>query len=177
MKTITVALFAASVLALSTSASAQTADPPAKRENARFVIVENIKFVPNGKERAEEIWIDHYVAAMKQAGVPLPTILHPDTGEWDYVIIYPLAGGITDLDYHNISPSDAKWWAIVERKAGSADKALAMGQELQRLIARKESYLAPSISTQRSKCPFWAGHGRKGWEVDTCRVYRKRRWS
>lgn len=127
MQTVKLALFAAAVLAFATSTFAQTADPPAKREKARFVMVENIRFVPNGKARA---------------GVPLPNILHPDTGEWDYVIIYPLAGGITDLDYHNISPSDAKWWAIVERKAGGANKALAMGQELQRLIARKESYLA-----------------------------------
>ncbi len=68
--------------------------------------------------------------------------LHPDTGGWDYVTIYPLAGGITDLEFTNISPSDAKWWALVEKKLGGPDKALAMGHELQRLIARQNSYLA-----------------------------------
>lgn len=129
-------------LALPPALPAQTADPPEKRANARFVVVETVKFVPNGKARAEEIWGDYYLPAMKQAGVPLPTILHPDTGEWDFVIIYPLAGGITDLEYTNISPSDAKWWALVEKKLGGPAKALEMGRELQRLIARKDSYLA-----------------------------------
>jgi hypothetical protein len=123
-------------------ATAQPADPPRKRENARFVIVEQWKFVPNGTARAEEIWERNYMPAMKEAGLPLPMVLHPDTGEWDYVVIYPLVGGITDLEYTNISPSDAMWWAIVDKKVGGADKALEMGKELQSLIARKETFLA-----------------------------------
>jgi hypothetical protein len=129
-------------MAFSVAAIAQLADPPRKRENARFVIVEQWKFVANGTARAEEIWERTYMPAMKEAGSPLPTILHPDTGEWDYMIIYPLAGGISDLEYTNISPSDAKWWAIVEKKVGSPAKALEMGKELQSLIARKETFLA-----------------------------------
>jgi hypothetical protein len=129
-------------LMLASSASAQTADPPRKRENARFVIVETWKFVPNGTARAEEIWERTYMPAMKEAGLPLPTVLHPDTGDWDYVIIYPLAGGITDLEYTNISPSDAKWWALIEKKLGNPEKATEMGRELQRLIARKQTFLA-----------------------------------
>lgn len=130
MQVFALALIAASTMALSSAGSAQTADPPKKRDNARFVIVDNWAFVPNGEGRAKEIWHDIYIPAMKQAGVPLPTTLHPDTGEWDMVTIYPLAGGITDIEYTNISPSDAKWWALIERKFGGADKALAIGREL-----------------------------------------------
>nr|MBA2635316.1 hypothetical protein [Sphingomonas sp.] len=70
MRLFALTLVAASTLVLSTAGSAQTADPPKKRENARFVDVNNWKFVPNGVERAKEIWHDIYIPAMKQAGVP-----------------------------------------------------------------------------------------------------------
>ena len=142
MRLLTFALFAASSVAFSGSAFGQTADPPKKRENARYMDVNNWAFVPNGAERAKQIWHDIYLPAMKAAGVPLPTILHPDTGEWDMVIIFPLPGGFADLEYTNLSPSDAKWVAQIERKLGGADKASAIGAELDKLIARKERYLA-----------------------------------
>lgn len=141
MRLFALSLIAASSLALSTAGSAQTADPPKKRENARVVIVDSWAFVPNGIGRAKDIWHNIYMPAMKQAGVPLPIVLHPDTGEWNMVIITQL-GGYADLEYSNITPTDAKWWALVERKYGGADKALAIGNELQKLIARRESYIA-----------------------------------
>ena len=135
------ALFAALSVALIGPASGQTADPPKKRENARYMDVNNWSFVPGRIGRAKEIWHDIYIPAMKAAGVPLPTILHPDTGEWDMVIIFPLPGGYSDLQYTNLSPSDAKWVAQMERTLG-VEKAKAIGVELDKLIARKERYIA-----------------------------------
>ena len=134
-------LFAVLSLILIGPASGQTVDPPKKRENARYMDVNNWAFVPGGVGRAKEIWHDIYIPAMKAAGVPLPTILHPDTGEWDMVIIFPLPGGYADLQYTNLSPSDAKWVAEMEKKLG-ADKAKAIGVELDKLITRKERYIA-----------------------------------
>lgn len=135
------ALFAALNMALIGPAFGQTADPPKKRENARYLDVNNWAFVPGGTSRAKEIWDEIYIPAMKSAGVPLPTVLHPDTGQWDMVIIFPLPGGYTDLEYTNLSPSDAKWVAQMERTLG-VEKAKAIGIELDKLIARKERYIA-----------------------------------
>ncbi len=135
------ALFAALSMTLIGPAFGQTADPPKKRENARYMDVNNWAFVPGGVSRAKEIWHDIYIPAMKAAGVPLPTILHPDTGGWDMVIIFPLPGGYADLEYTNISPSDAKWVGQMQRKFG-VEKAKAIGVELDKLITRKERYIA-----------------------------------
>ena len=137
----TCTLFAALVILLVEPIVAQTADPPRKRENARYMDVNNWAFVPGGVSRAKEIWHQIYIPAMKAAGTPLPTILHPDTGEWDMVIIFPLPGGYADLQYTNLSPSDAKWVAQMERRVG-VERAKAIGVELERLIARKERYIA-----------------------------------
>ena len=134
-------IFAALIVAVTGAALGQTVDPPKKREDARYMDVNNWAFVPGGVSRAKEIWHDIYIPAMKEAGVPLPTILHPDTGEWDMVIIFPLPGGYADLQYTNLSPSDAKWVAKMEKKLG-ADKVRAIGVELDKLIARKERYIA-----------------------------------
>lgn len=141
MRLLVLAFLVVTSLALSGSAFGQTADPPRKRENARYMDVNNWAFVPGGASRAKEIWDEIYIPAMKAAGAPLPIILHPDTGEWDMVIIFPLPGGYADLEYTNLSPSDAKWVAQIERALG-ADKAQAVGAELDKLIARKERYLA-----------------------------------
>ena len=137
----TCTLFAALVILLVEPIVAQTADPPRKRENARYMDVNNWAFVPGGVSRAKEIWHQIYIPAMKAAGTPLPTILHPDTGEWDMVIIFPLPGGYADLQYTNLSPSDAKWVAQMERRLG-VERAKAIGVERERLIARKERYIA-----------------------------------
>ena len=141
MRIWTQALVAALCAALTGPALGQTADPPKKRENARYMDVNNWAFVPGGVSRAKEIWHDIYLPAMKTAGIPLPTILHPDTGEWDMIIIFPLPGGYADLQYTNMSPSDAKWVAAMERKMG-VDQARAVGIELDKLVARKERYIA-----------------------------------
>ena len=141
MRLLTFAMFAALSGAISGSALGQTVDPPRIRENARYMDVNSWKFVQNGAERAKVIWHEIYLPAMKAAGVPLPTILHPDTGEWDMVVIFPLPGGYADLQYTNLSPSDAKWVAQMERKLGVAE-AKAIGVELDKLIARKERYIA-----------------------------------
>jgi len=135
------AFVAALSVALIGPAIGQTADAPKKRENARYMDVNNWTFVPGGVSRAKEIWHEIYLPAMKASGVPLPTILHPDTGEWDLVIIFPLPGGYADLEYTNLSPSDAKWVAQMERTLGVA-KAKAVGIELDKLIARKQRYIA-----------------------------------
>ena len=135
------ALFVALSVSVPASSFGQTADPPRKRENARYVDVNNWAFVPGGTARAKEIWHDIYLPAMKAAGTPLPTILHPDTGEWDMVIIFPLPGGYADLQYTNLSPSDAKWVAQMERTLG-VETARAIGVELDKLVVRKERYIA-----------------------------------
>ncbi len=66
------------------------------------------KFVPGGADRVREILWDVFLPAMRETDTPLPTILHPDDGEWDMVTLFPLLGGYTDLHF-NSSPTDAKW--------------------------------------------------------------------
>ncbi len=56
------------------------------------------------------------------------------------IVLYPLGGGPTDLEY-DLSPTEARWWRILEQRLGAA-QALEMGNELQRLIVQRDSYLA-----------------------------------
>lgn len=141
MRAIVLALTAASTLCFATAAIGQSVTVPKLRENARYVDVTSWAFVPNGTARAKDIWHNIYLPAMREAGTPLPTILHPDTGDWDMVLLFPLPGGFSDLQYTNVSPADAKWWSVVERKLGAA-KAEALSIEMEKLIARKQRYLA-----------------------------------
>ena len=111
-----------------------------RRANARYLTVEMWKFVPGTRGRALEIFEENYVPAMRAAGHPLPTIIHPQTGPWDMILLYPLAGGPEDLEF-DLSPSDERWWRILEQRVG-VPPALELGNELQRLIIQKDSYLA-----------------------------------
>jgi hypothetical protein len=122
---------------LTGTASAQVESE--RRENVRYVVVQMWKFTPGGRERALNIYHDTYMPAMKEAGAALPIIVHPDSGPWDVVMVATLPGGPTDLEY-NLSPSDAVWWRIIERKLG-AQKARELGTELDRLIAVRDSYV------------------------------------
>ena len=141
MRATFVIVLAAALASPSSPAEAQSAIEPKLRENARYIDVTSWKFVPNGTARAKDIWHDIYLPAMREAGIPMPIVLHPDSGEWDMVILFPLPGGYSDLQYTNISPSDAKWWSLVQRKLGT-EKADAVSVEMEMLIARKDRYFA-----------------------------------
>ena len=131
----------AAAIALSvapTTAAAQAQSE--RRENSRYMTVELWKFAPGGRPRALQIYEENFVPAMRAAGTPLPTIIHPQTGPWDMMVIFPLGGGPEDLEF-DLSPTDARWWRILEQRVG-VTQALELGNELQRLIVQKDSWLA-----------------------------------
>ena len=111
-----------------------------RRENARYLTVEMWKFAPGSRGRALTIYEQNFLHAMRTAGTPLPTIIHPQTGPWDMIVLYPLGGGPTDLEF-DLSPTEARWWRILEQRVG-VPQALELGNELQRLIVQRDSYFA-----------------------------------
>lgn len=103
-------------------------------------LVTMFKLGPEGRSSLKDIIWGTWLPAMKEAGVPPPIILHPDDGEWDMIFISPLPGGYTDLHF-NVSPSEAKWIAVAEKKVGK--KALdEMFAKYHKAIVRKHSFIA-----------------------------------
>lgn len=134
-------ILVAALLALLISPTAAPAQERSERRTgARYIMVEFWKFAPGTRQRALEIYEQNYLPAMRAAGTPLPTIIHPQTGPWDMILLYPLNGGPSDLEY-DLSPTEVRWWRILEQRVG-VPQAIALGNELQRLIVQKDSYVA-----------------------------------
>ncbi|GAA0729323.1 hypothetical protein [Sphingomonas japonica] len=108
-----------------------------RTENVRYKTVEMVKFKPGSGDRAFAIIKDHFVPSAKAAGIPMPVTLHPQSGEWDEITIFPLSGGIEDLGY-STTPDEAKWLNALTKQQGSKEKAMALVAEYNGLVERRD---------------------------------------
>ena len=125
-------------LTLSTASLAQqpTPEPPAPRQNVRYVQMEYIRVATGGYERMNELLYSNYFPALREAGLPLPTVIHPDSGRWTFIIVWTMPGGMRDLEFHTL-PLHVRAGEIVLRNLGEA-RANALGEEWNRLIVERE---------------------------------------
>jgi hypothetical protein len=108
--------------------------------NARFVKIEMIKFKPAGEDRAFELEEKYIDPARKQAGIWPLAEYHTQTGPWDRIVVYDLAGGLADIEWQ-VSSQQAKFLSILSKIAGSKEKALAIIGEWDSLVERRETQI------------------------------------
>lgn len=120
--------------ALATPAAAQEMKPE-RITDVTWHMVEFIKFAPGKRARGMEIIEKYFAAADRDLGREGQVIdVHFDTGEWDSIVVFPMAGGPADLSWAT-SPEDVKWMTALAKRAGGMEKAQALLDEWNTLLA------------------------------------------
>ena len=98
-----------------------------------------IKWEPGKSERAHEIieMFQKVDAALGHDGV---IDFHMSTGEWDSVVALPMRQGIAAMGWAE-NPEGKKWEAEFIRQVGGEDKAKAIWDEFDSLIARQQRHI------------------------------------
>lgn len=113
--------------------------PLTQGEDAHYVSATVVKYKPGKRERAFEIIADHFKPAGDTAGTPHPIgELHFQTGEWDAIYVWKLAGGMADLEWYR-TENDIKWFAALAEQEGGEEAAGELIAEYQSLIDRAET--------------------------------------
>ncbi len=130
---------ACAVLCVPSLASAQ--EMKAERaEGTRWVMIEMVKFLPGKRARAAEIAEGPFTKASNDIGGGMID-LHLNTGEWDFITVFPLAGGPGDLTWQT-SPVDIQFMNALAKHAGGVDGAKKLFAEWDTLIAKTERHVA-----------------------------------
>lgn len=114
-------IFAALFLIASSQAFAQTERQPGKAVNINLV-----KFKPGKIERINEIENKYFNPAAEKVGIK-PVTIRMMSGEWDRQYIFPMPGGMAELDFRG-TKEQAAWMAELDRLAGgpgTGEKLLA----------------------------------------------------
>ena len=109
-------------------------------EGVRWVMVEFVKFLPGKRSRAAEIVEGPFTAASNEIGGGVID-LHLNTGEWDFITVFPLPGGPADLTW-TTSPVDVRFMNALARHAGGMDAARKLLAEFDTLVAKHERHIA-----------------------------------
>lgn len=98
-----------------------------------------MKWKPGKGERAHEIieMFQKVDEALGQTGV---IDFHMATGEWDSIVALPMRQGIAAMGWSE-NPEGKKWEAEFIRQAGGEDKAKAIWEEFDSLIARQQRHI------------------------------------
>jgi len=135
MKTFVLLLSLTLVLILTAEVSVAQEMEPKKIENAEWKRVVYIDYKPGKTNRALEIITNHYGPAADKAGTSRPLMaVWMGSGEYDLVLVWAMEGGIEDMNWE-ISPRSTKWRTTLNEMAGGSDKAQAIVDEYQSLIA------------------------------------------
>lgn len=122
-------------------AAAQDMPGPQRMENVTWARVVMTKFKPGKRQRAMEIIQNYFAKADgmtgKKSGIHG---IHLDTGEWDIIYVFPMAGGPADLTWAT-APDDIAWMEQMAKLAGGQDQALAIIAEFDSLIANQTSFI------------------------------------
>lgn len=134
-------MMAAACAALCVPALAGAQELKAERAvGTRWVMIEMVKFLPGKRARAAEIAEGPFTKASNDIGGGVID-LHLNTGEWDFITVFPLEGGPGDLSWQT-SPADIKFMNALARHAGGMDGARKLLAEWDTLVARTERHVA-----------------------------------
>lgn len=119
------AVFCAVALVLASPASAQEDDsgPMKQGDDARYLSVQYVKYKTGRREEAMQIITEYFAPAAMKAGLQGPMMaIHFQTGEWDAAFVWPLDGGMADLEWYR-SPDSVKWFGSLAALNGGAEEA------------------------------------------------------
>lgn len=125
------AIVAGLCLAIAVPAFAQEKEP-GKAVNVNFV-----KFKPGMTKRINEIESKYFDPAAAKFGIK-PIIIRMTSGEWDRGYVFPLSGGMADLDYQSTKEQVA-WMAEVDRLAGGTGMARKLLDEWNAAVDRQRN--------------------------------------
>ncbi|HZB69828.1 MAG TPA: hypothetical protein VE403_05640, partial [Sphingomicrobium sp.] len=80
------------------------------------MMIDMVKFLPGKRARAAEIVEGPFTLASNEIGGGVID-LHLNTGEWEFITIFPLAGGPGDLTW-TTSPVDVRFMTALAKHAG-----------------------------------------------------------
>lgn len=137
-----VSVCVASAVVLGVPAAAQEAQPQ-RMQNVTYHGVEFIKFKEGSRERAGEIVEQYFAPASRDASTTMPLEYHIDTGEWDYIMFWPMKGGMADMEWET-HPEEIAWMQALTKRAGGDTQAKALLDEWNGLVARRVNGVAHS---------------------------------
>jgi hypothetical protein len=118
------AVVCAVALVLASPVGAQEDDggPIKQGDDARYLSVQYVKYKTGRREEAMQIITEYFGPAAVKAGLQGPMMaMHFQTGEWDAAFVWPLKGGMADLEWYR-SPDSVKWFeALAELNGGSGE--------------------------------------------------------
>lgn len=134
-------LIAAALSALAVPSVAAAQEMKAERaQGTKWVMVEMVKFLPGKRERAAEIAEGPFTEASNDIGGGVID-LHFNTGEWDFITVFPMAGGPGDLSWQT-SPVDVQFMNALAKRVGGMDAAMNLFKEWDTLVASRERHVA-----------------------------------
>ena len=110
-----------------------------RAEGTRWVMIDMVKFLPGKRARAAEIAEGPFTRASNDIGGGVID-LHLNTGEWDFITVFPLEGGPGDLSWQT-SPADVKFMNALARHAGGMEGAKKLLAEWDTLVAKSERHI------------------------------------
>lgn len=126
----------ASPLAIGTTL-AQTDQPELSKVD--WYRVELVQWKPGKGGRAHEI-IEMFEKVDAELGLKGVIDIHMSTGPWDSIVALPMRGGIAQMGWAN-NPEDKKWDEAFARQVGGEDKAKALYDEFDSLIANRQRHV------------------------------------
>ena len=134
-------LIAAALSALAVPSVATAQEMKAERaQGTKWVMVEMVKFLPGKRDRAAEIAEGPFTQASNDIGGGVID-LHLNTGEWDFITVFPMAGGPGDLSWQT-SPVDVQFMNALAKRVGGMDAAMNLFKEWDTLVASRERHVA-----------------------------------
>ena len=113
---------------------------PERAENVRYWWVNMVKFHSGKRDRAGELVEKYFTPVDKEIGAQVIDV-HMTTGEWDYITLFPMSGGPSDIGWLT-SPDEVKFMNALAKRVGGMAAAKKLTDEFDSLVARRENHVA-----------------------------------
>ena len=139
MRKLIVAATLAAFLTPITAVSVMAQSTPPELSKVDWYRIELVKWKPGKAERAHEI-IEMFEKTDAELGFKGVLDFHVSTGEWDSIVAMPMRGGIAQMGWAS-NPEDKKWDEAFAKQVGGMDKAKAIYEEFDSLMADRQRHI------------------------------------
>jgi hypothetical protein len=135
VRTVVAGLALVALAGLGPAAQEETPQP-SKYTNVKWYEITNVDYYPAKAEKALELVFDHFVPAVRAAGIEAPRIMEYATGgEWDLTVIFPLKEGPSEMEWE-LSPDGAKWIAALVEHLGGMEEFEKLMEDYHSMVHR-----------------------------------------